>query len=216
MAKNIDRQYRLARIWSNNELKKFSSWFTEKVINVSAGENIDKQGSTYDSYFSECKEFWTSNYSPGSYRGFTGKKNELLIDLEKDIKPELHKRFDVVYNHTTLEHVFNVFKAVENICNLSKDIVILVVPFAQVQHESDDGYLDYWRFTPTCVRRLFKERGFEVIYESCNNDFNAAVYLFFIASRNPDKWQDKFPEYKPISLAGEWIGKETKKKWWFF
>ena len=214
--KNIDRQFRLTRTWSNSELEKFSNLFSGKIINVSAGENIDKEGRTYDKYFSNHSEFWISNFSPGSYRGYTGKENELLIDLEKDLPSELEAGFDVVFNHTTLEHVFNVFKAFENICKLSNDIVILVVPFAQVQHESPDGYLDYFRFTPTCIRRLFKEQGFKVLYESCNNDFNAAVYLFFIASRKPEKWVNNFPAYKPINEAGKWIGEVKKKKWWQF
>jgi len=207
----IDRKFRLARIWSNDELKKFAHLFEGKVINVSAGENIDKQGSTYDQYFKNGSEFWLSNYSPGSFRGYEGRPNEHLIDLEQPLKEELKGQFDVVFNHTTLEHIFDVFTAFKNLCELSKEVVIIVVPFAQEQHEAKD-FFDYWRFTPTCLRELFKRNGFIVVYEASNNDFNAGTYLFTIAARNPEKWLGKFPSKNPERNAANWIGTEPKKK----
>jgi len=207
--KGIDRKFRLARIWSNDELKKFAHLFEGKIINVSAGENIDKQGSSYDQYFKNATEFWLSNYSPGSFRGYEGRPNEHLIDLEKPLNEELRGTYDVVFNHTTLEHIFDVFIAFKNLCDLSKDVVIVVVPFAQEQHEND-GYLDYWRFTPTCIKELFKRNGFSVVYEASNNDFNAGTYLFVIASRESEKWENKFPIQTPEKNAANWIGRKVK------
>jgi len=207
----IDRKFRLPRIWSNDELKKFAPLFSGKVINVSAGENKDKQGSTYDQYFKNASEFWLSNYSPGSFRGYEGRPNEHLIDLEQTLKEELKSQFDVVFNHTTLEHVFDVFTAFKNLCELSKDVVIIVVPFAQEQHEAKD-FFDYWRFTPTCMHELFKRNGFTVVYEASNNDFNAGTYLFTIAARNPEKWLGKFPRKNPVRNAASWIGTEMEEK----
>jgi len=205
----IDRKFRLARIWSNQELKRFSKLFEGKIINVSAGQNIDKEGSSYDQYFSNASEFWLSNYQPGAYRGYEGRENELLIDLEAPLDNSLEGKFDVVFNHTTLEHIFDVFKAFENICKLSNDIVILVVPFAQEQHENE-GYLDFWRFTPTCIRELFRKNCMTVLYESVNNDFNAATYLFFIASKQPDCWNHRIPDFEKIEKAGNWIGSNVE------
>ncbi len=202
---NIDRKFRLARIWSNKELKKISMLFEGNVINVSSGENIDKEGSTYDKYFLNAKEFWLSNYCPGAFRGFEGRPNELLIDLTQKLDSSLERKFDVVFNHTTLEHVFDIFTAFKNLCLLSNDIVIIVVPFAQEQHENE-GYEDYWRLTPTCIRKLFELNEMEVIYEATNKDFNAATYLFFVASKNPEKWILKMPKYNRICNAADWIG----------
>lgn len=205
----VDRKFRLPRIWSNQELKKVAHLFDGKVINVSAGEDIDKQGKTYNQYFINASEFWLSNYSPGSFRGYEGRSNEHLIDLEKPLNEDLKGEFDVVFNHTTLEHIFDVFTAFRNLCDLSKDVVILVVPFAQEQHEAKD-FFDYWRFTPTCLRELFKRNGFSVVYESSNNDFNAGTYLFTIASRKPEKWSEKFPSIRPERNAANWIGSTRK------
>lgn len=131
-----------------------------------------------------------------------------MLDLTKYLPIWKRRKYDVVFNHTTLEHIYDVKRAFKNLCKLSKDIVIIVVPFAQVQHEEKDAFDDYWRITPTCLRKMFEENGFQTIYENANNDFNSAVYLFFVASRMPDKWRDKFPEYCKIQSAGEWIGRD--------
>lgn len=207
MEKNtpVDRRFRLARQWSNRELNKIAHLFYGDVVNVSAGENIDKEGRTYDSYFVNARTFYLTNYAPGTFRGFQGRENEYLVDLTKELPAELERRFDVAFNHTVLEHIFDVRTAFRNLCNLSRDVVIVVVPFAQQQHDTQ-GYQDYWRFAPNSLRQLFRENGFEVIYESCNHDADAAVYLFFVASRQAGKWQGLIPSYEPISEAGSWIG----------
>jgi len=207
---SIDRKFRLARIWSNKELRKIAPLFKGNVLNVSAGENIDKEGKTYDLYFTDASSFSISNFNPGSFRGYSGKENEYLIDLEADLPKELEGKFDVVFNHTTLEHVFNVFKAFENLCRLSSDIVIVVVPFAQVQHECPNGYNDYWRFTPTCLKELFNQNGLEVTYEAANNDFNAATYILMVGSKKADSWANQMPEFEKLQEVADWIGSKDK------
>ena len=190
----------MSRKWSNSELRKFSHLFTGDILNVSAGDNIDKEGNTYDSYFYNSNSFKISNYNPGSFRGYSGKDNELLLDLESDI--ELKEIADIVINHTVLEHIFNIFKAFSNICQLSRDIVVLITPFIQCQHETND-YKDYWRLTPTCLRKMFEENNMEVVYQSVND--GPGVYVFTIACKNIDKWKQKFPKLEIITKAGHWI-----------
>jgi len=202
---NVDRVFRLARLWSNKELRKIDHLFLGDVVNVSAGENIDKEGGSYDQYFSNKRSFHLTNCAPGEYRGFEGRENEHLVDLSKEVPTNLVGRYDVVFNHTVLEHVFDFRKAFRNLCLLSKDIVIAVVPFAQMQHDTE-AYQDFWRFCPAGLRGLFSENGLEVIYESCNEDANSAVYLFFVGSRYADEWRDKMPPYQKISNAGIWVG----------
>jgi hypothetical protein len=110
-----------------------------------------------------------------------------------------------LFNHTTLEHVFDVQKAFSNICNMSKDIVIIVVPFSQTQHETD-SFKDFWRFTPSCLREMFRKNELEVIYEAESKYKNAAIYLLFVGSRHPKRWKGKMPKSEPIREAGDWIG----------
>jgi len=198
-----DRQFRIARHWSNCELAKVAPHFTGDVVNVSAWDDRDKEGQHYRDYFSNASSYSYTNY--GGYRGVQGLANEYALDLTGEVPENLKGRFDVVFNHTTLEHIFDVRKAFANLCELSKDAVVLIVPFAQVQHESKD-WKDYWRFTPSCVRELFHQNGMEVILEAESPHKHAAVYLLFIASREADKWKRRLPTYHPICEAGRWIG----------
>jgi len=201
----MDRKFRLARLWSNDELRKIGGLFDGKVVNVSAGENVDKEGATYDAYFPQAAEFWITNHAPGLFRGYSGRSNELLLDLRQPIGTEFASSFDVVFNHTVLEHVFEIQTAFSNLCQMSRDIVIVVVPFAQAEHENA-GYQDYWRFTPGCLRWLFESNGLDVVYEAESPHRDAAIYLFFVGSRHPDRWRDRMPSYEKVENAGAWIG----------
>lgn len=198
-----DRKYILARHWSNRELRRLAPLFTGAVVNVSGWDDRDKQGSHYAKYFSGATSYQRTNYN--GFRGFQGEPGEIALDLTAPLADELKGRFDVVYNHTTLEHIFEVDTAFANLCALTRDVVIVVVPFSQVQHESE-SYGDYWRFTPSCMRKLFEKNGLTVVYESESPDKDAAIYLLYIAARHPERHVKVLPRHKPIKLAGTWIG----------
>ncbi|NJA05727.1 hypothetical protein HC024_08315 [Methylococcaceae bacterium WWC4] len=177
-----DPRFEAPRLWSNKELKKCANLVNGSVVNVSGWRDSDKEGGTYKSYFSLASEYWITNWKAEA-RGWQGNlDHELFLDLETDLPSELIQRFDTVFNHTTLEHVFDVFKAFENLCGLAKNTVIMVVPFLQQQHGE---YGDYWRFTPWCLQRLFQRNGFELAYVSDNDGRRDAIYLFAIAVRRP-------------------------------
>jgi hypothetical protein len=205
----VDRKFRLARHWSNIELRRIAPLFSGSVVNVSAGDDVDKEGGHYENYFSKANTYHLTNYSPGSFRGYRGRDNELLLNLTDEIPGRFRRRFDVAFNHTTLEHIFNVQTAFQNLCELSKDIVIVVVPFSQIQHEND-GYQDYWRFTPTCLRQLYQQNGLSVIYEAVSPFKDCAIYLFFIGARHPDLWRQRMPSWQAVKDVGSWIGEERR------
>lgn len=216
MGMRVDRQFRIARIWSNREIKRLAPLFTGDVINVSAWDDRDKEGGHYKDYFSKASRYYYTNYK--GVRGYQEQKDEYYVDLTEDLPKELHRRFDVVFNHTTLEHIYDVRKAFKNLCDMTKDTVIVIVPFSQVQHETE-SYEDYWRFSPSCLRAMFKENGLEVIYESESKHRKAAIYLLFAASRNPHKWKERVPRFQPIKEAGmsigfQWSLKRLKRKVW--
>jgi hypothetical protein len=199
----IDRKYEVVRRWSNSEIRQIAPLFEGEIVNVSAWDDRDKQGGHYRDYFSRSTSYSLTNY-PG-WRGFAGRPGEIELDLARDLAPELEGRFDVVFNHTTLEHVFEVRKAFANLCAMSREVVIVVVPFSQVQHESAD-WGDYWRFTPTCLRALFAENGLEVVYEAASPHRDSAIYLFFVGCRHPRKYEGLWPSFREIGVAGSWIG----------
>ena len=201
----LDRKFRLARRWSNDELRRVAPHFSGQIVNVSGWRDEDKEGGTYRSYFSCAASYDVTNWHGQS--GFQGTEGEIVLDLTEPLPDELRARFDVVFNHTTLEHIFDVMTAFENLCTLSRDVVILVVPFAQVQHEND-SFKDYWRFTPSWVREAFRRQGLETLYVSSNDDPNAAVYVFAVGSRHPERWRDKMPGGgEHPRMAARWIGR---------
>jgi hypothetical protein len=117
------------------------------------------------------------------------------------LNKKLKGKFDVVFNHTTLEHIYDVKTAFSNLCLLSKDVVIIVVPFLQQMHAK---YGDYWRFTPLAVKNLFKENKFELLYLSYNNNRHCSVYLFAIASKKPKKWK-KISKKFSFKASSDWL-----------
>lgn len=186
----VDRVFRLPRVWSNRELDKYAHLFKGDIVNVSGWKDIDKEGKRYRDYFFNASSYTITNYKAEA-RGFQGYRDEIFLDLEQELPKKLYQRFDVAFNHTTLEHIFNIQTAFANVCNLSKDIVILVLPFLQQYHSS---YGDYWRFTPLAIRRMFQDNGFGVIFQSYNSNKMSSVYVFTIASRNPEKWMNHFKQ----------------------
>ncbi len=198
-----DRTARTARKWSNRELRQLAPHFPGDVVNVSAWQDNDKEGGTYQEYFSAASSYHVTNL--GGHRGRSGRVNEHSLDLTSEVPADLVRRFDVAFNHTTLEHIFNVRRAFRNVCDLSKDVVIIVVPFSQVQHESV-SYGDYWRFTPTCLRSLFAENGMELVYEAESDLRRSAIYLLVVASREASRWRSVLPPLRPIEVAGRRIG----------
>ena len=201
----VERRLRLARIWSNRILLRLGGCFDGDVVNVSAGDDGDKEGNTYATYFAKASSYSITNYSPGSFRGYAGRENEHLLDLTNDLPDAMKARFDVALNHTVMEHIFEVRKAFANLCAMSRDVVIVVVPFVQMEHESE-AFKDYWRFTPNCLRQLLRENGLSVVYEAETGIPFAASYLLMIGARQPDRWRPVLPAWTPIMDAGGWVG----------
>lgn len=200
----LDRKSRLPRVWSNQVLRQIAVLLSGEVINVSGWDDRDKEGGRYRDYFN-ASSYYISNHA--GERGVDDARDttDFNINLTQPLPSSLIKRFDVVFNHTTLEHIFEIETAFRNLCDLSRDIVIVIVPFAQSVHYTD-SYGDYWRFTPMGLRRLFQKNGFEVVFESANRDKNAGIYIFFVGARNPGLWTSKMPEWTPIENLGDWIG----------
>jgi len=194
-----DKKFRAARVWSNEVLRQIAPFFKGKVINVSGWRDEDKQGRCYREYFSSADSYSISNL--GGYRG-ESLDTTYVLDLEEVLPDVMRHKFDVVYNHTTLEHVFDIFTAVRNLCEMSRDIVIVVVPFIQEQH-AHDSFSDYWRFTPLGIKALFDANGLEPILLCSTPGRHSAVYHLLVASRYPGKWAGMFNGISCIENKGE-------------
>lgn len=200
----VQRTFRLPRLWSNQELRKLAHLFSGKIINVSGWKDEDKEGGFYKDYFINADSYYLSNY--GGKRGESVDQH-FEIDLEGDIHCDLIEKFDVVFNHTTLEHIFDVFKATSNLCKMTKDIVVIIVPFVQpVHHQS--SYLDYWRFTHYSLKKLLERNGLETIYLSSSPFTNSGIYHLCVGSKKPSYWKDSLSNYSQYINEGKKVIQE--------
>ena len=175
-------------------------------MNVSAWTDIDKEGKHYRDYFPNAKTYTLTN-NKAEASGFQGYENEICLDFEKPLPKDLVQRFDVVFNHTVFERIYDVNAAFSNLCRMSRDIVILVVPFLQPMH---GVYGDYWRFTPLTIKRMFEENGMSLLHLKFNNHKGASVYIFAIAAKNTSKWADNISsEFSYIDEKKHKDGKEN-------
>lgn len=201
----MDRKFRLARAWSNDELRKIAPTLTGSVINVSGWQDADKQGGYYRDYFSGATEYLVSNHT--GTRGSDDGTTDIDLDLTKELSDELVGCCDVAFNHTTLEHIFEVQQAFRNLSRLTRDLLILVVPFVQEQHFTAD-YGDYWRFTPQVLHLLGAENGLKTVLVRWNDHRNAATYILWVGSRHPDRHRflpEQFGQQEGV--PGSWVGR---------
>ncbi len=183
----LDKNRIRPRNFSNVELRRYAPQFRGSVINVSGWKDEDGQGGRYREYFTKATEYAVSNVG-GQGKGFgsAGGYRELEIDLLKEPPAELKGAFDVVFNHTTLEHIYDFKEAFRRLCELSRDAVIIVVPvLQQIHHTADFG--DYWRPTTMTLARLFMDNGLEPVVLMCNDQPFAPVYCFAIGVRDKHK-----------------------------
>ncbi len=199
----IDRASRVPRLWSNEVLKLIGSFCKGDIINISGWDDRDKEGGVYRDYFTNRLSYSVSNYVGERGTGNDGGKTHVELDLTKPIDINLEDKYDVVFNHTTLEHIFEIGIAFQNLCRMSRDLVIVIVPFAQLLHQTED-FGDYWRFTPQCLRKMFENNGYSVVYESASPQKNAGIYICCIGSRKPGEWKQVFPAHQSIDkLIGQ-------------
>ena len=193
------RGFEIPRSWSNLELARFSGRYKGAIVNVSAWEDKDKQGRRYRDYFTSGSEYYMTNF--GTDQGvLQNVPNEYFVDLELPLRNDLKGRFDVAFNHTCLEHIWDFRAAFGNLCALSKDTVIIVVPWMQALHTD---YGDYWRFSPQAIVRLFAENGLTALHVSWNEAPMSATYVFCIASRRPEHWVREFEDLRPIRPSAD-------------
>jgi hypothetical protein len=190
------------RRWSNEQLRRFAPYCTGDVVNVSGWQDADKQGATYQSYFSSCRSYTVTNYATGARGQAEGGPSSVPFDLEAPVPAALRQAFDVVFCHTVLEHVFDHGSAIAGLQELSRDVVIVVVPFLQDEHQEPGSYGDFWRYTPGALRRLLGRDGMHLVHLSSNDNVWWPIYLFAVACRDVERWRGVLPATRmPESLG---------------
>ncbi len=182
-----------ARIYSNNLLKEYLKYFGGNIINVSGWEDSDKQGGFYIDYYNDVKSYTISNIDGinGTPKARKGGIEYIYLDLDNPIDDGFNGLYDVVFNHTVLEHIFSLFNALEVITSLSKDVIITIVPFSQPVHYTD-SYGDYHRITPRFLEQYFSKKGYTTILSDYNDQPFSHIYVINISTKFPDKYKAFF------------------------
>jgi len=199
----LDKSFIRPRNFSNAMLRKYAPYFSGSAINVSGWRDEDGEGGHYMDYFKNSSSYTVSNVG-GQGKGLGSAAqagySEIEVDLLVDPPADLSGKFDLVFNHTTLEHIYEFKKAFSTLCQLSRDAVVIVVPvMQQIHHTADFG--DYWRPTTMLLAKLFKENGLEPLVLKCNDQPFAPIYCFAIASRHPGRYADKFPKLLDFQMG---------------
>lgn len=185
--------FRRARLWSNIEIARIAPRFKGRVINVSGWADEDKFGDVYRNYFKGADEYLVSNLGGGRQTGMERTLEDSLdIDLNAPLSERHFQAYDCVFTHTVFEHVFNIFQAAKNICDMSRDSIIFIVPFVQSVHYEEGGYSDYWRMTPFCIERLFCEHGFKPVYRKGVDLPGSSIYYLYVLSKHPERHAGSF------------------------
>jgi len=195
------RMSRIPRQWSNDQLRQYAGLFEGAIVNVSGWRDEDKQGGHYRDYFPRATEYAVTNYTFHQQNT----DGELFLDLTAPLPDELAERFDVVFNHTVLEHIYECRVAFGNLCKMSRDVVIVVVPFLQPYHAP---YGDFWRFTPLTIEQLYKDNGLALLTCTFNEHWLSSVYVFAIGSKHPERWTEQFAARNWLegTGTGRWPG----------
>lgn len=189
----LDKSRIRPRNFSNAMLRTYANTFSGKAINVSGWRDEDGEKGHYKNYFTGVTRYVVSNVG-GQGKGFGSatEYEEVELDLLKEVPSNLKGSFDVVFNHTTLEHIYDFQSAFKHLCELSKDTVIIIVPVMQQIHHTED-FGDYWRPTTMVIAKLLLDNGFEPLVIRCNDQPFAPIYCFAIGTRNPEKYRT-FPK----------------------
>jgi hypothetical protein len=200
---------RRPRRFSNLVLRKYLAHMSGDIVNVSGWRDSDKEGGRYRDYYAASGRYVVSRVvgEGGMDAEIPTDCEAVYLDLNQPLNDELLRKFDVVFCHTVLEHVFDAATALRNLALLSRDVVVVVVPFSQSVHYTD-SYLDYHRFAPYALREFFEREGFSVLLSDHNAQPFFPVYIIFIASRMPDKHRAYFTDaprqFDVIIAPGRW------------
>lgn len=158
------------RLASNRILLEWGPRVTGAVLSVGSGGDIDKQGRYYRGYFSAASSYVTSDVNE-LY------ESDMVLDIRR-VPLSMTETFDAVFCSGVLEHVDEVYEAVEGIYRILKPggALLVGVPFKQPMHRAPN---DFWRFTEYGIRYLLRDFKIED-FRTVGDDpaFPIAYWLF--------------------------------------
>ena len=121
----------------------------------------------------------------------------------------LHPKLQQQEGHFQLEHIFDFDTAFKNLCEMSRDAVIIVVPLLQQIHIAG-SFGDYWRPTTLALMKQFKKNGLTPLVIATNDQPFYPVYCFAIAVRDPKKYEGAITPSFDFQSVGALFGSSLK------
>ncbi len=116
------------------------------------------------------------------YESDINSRGDYVFDLNKGIDEQFQKKFDLVYDNGTLEHIFNPIQGLKNMYHLVNEGGILIHSQG-IGDQTDHGY---WTFNPGLLLDFYNKNGGEVL----------GIYIF-----DNDGWYSKL-NYAGVNIHG--------------
>lgn len=118
-----------------------------------------------------------------------------IEDMEKGLSIR-NGTASVVLCMETLEHVFDVYKAMSEMTRILRDedgiLIVSSVFFFQIHSYP----FDYWRFTPYCFSRLFSDFDVTLIGAQGNPEFPVSVFGIGIKTKDKVTWRNRLSTFQ--------------------
>lgn len=128
----------------------------------------------------------------GSYKFFGERNNWTTLDKNPIWKPDIEadicesgladNSFDLVIMTQTLEHIWDFKKAISEIYRITKQYAIIDCPWMFAYHcdkirkdTPTDEWDDYWRISPSAMKKLCKELGFKEVKVRMKDELTIAL-----------------------------------------
>lgn len=128
----------------------------------------------------------------GSYKFFGAGNNWTTLDKNSIWKPDVEvdicesglpdNSFDLVIMTQTLEHIWDFKKAISEIYRITKEYAIIDCPWMFDYHcdkirmgAPHDEWDDYWRISPSAMKKLCKWAGFGEVRVRMQNELTLAL-----------------------------------------
>jgi len=93
------------------------------------------------------------------YESDINSRGDYVFDLNKGIDEKFQKKFDLIYDNGTLEHIFNPIQGLKNMYHLVNDDGLLIHSQG-IGDQTDHGY---WTFNPGLLLDFYNKNGGEVL-----------------------------------------------------
>jgi SAM-dependent methyltransferase len=163
--------------------------FRERIVKfIDVNDEVLDIGKSSRNYFNKinCKRIITLDMN--QFEDYP----DIVFDLCDNLNDDLVEKFDKIICIAILEHVYNPFKAVENLKKILKPggVIYGYVPYLYKYHAPEDLFFqDYFRFSKDALSYLFKDFS-ELTLFPVRGRLSAPINLLF-----GEKWKKYFEKF---------------------